>query len=119
MRSVETEGHQQNGTLTVTEPPSPAATSASIHRAGPYVIRNSSAPASESSNGGSPDSTTVQFRPSITDSPSTAGPGQKPKRKRSMVACKNCNERRVRCDGATNGWVFCGHNYIDFVLRTL
>ncbi|KAF8542674.1 fungal-specific transcription factor domain-containing protein [Trichophaea hybrida] len=27
----------------------------------------------------------------------------KPKRKRSMIACKNCNERRVRCDGATNG----------------
>lgn len=27
----------------------------------------------------------------------------KQKRKRSMIACKNCNERRVRCDGATMG----------------
>lgn len=29
---------------------------------------------------------------------------QKAKRKRSMIACKNCNERRVRCDGATTGY---------------
>lgn len=34
---------------------------------------------------------------------SAASSTSKPKRKRSMIACKNCNERRVRCDGATNG----------------
>ncbi|TGZ78405.1 hypothetical protein EX30DRAFT_373934 [Ascodesmis nigricans] len=34
---------------------------------------------------------------------SGSGAASKPKRKRSMIACKNCNERRVRCDGATMG----------------
>lgn len=35
-----------------------------------------------------------------------AAASARPKRKRSMIACKNCNERRVRCDGALHGYVF-------------
>jgi hypothetical protein len=56
---------------------------------------------------GSPN-TVPTFRGAPAAAASTgSGPAtsSKPKRKRSMIACKNCNERRVRCDGATNGCV--------------
>lgn len=36
-------------------------------------------------------------------SSSTGATAVKAKRKRSMIACKNCNERRVRCDGSITG----------------
>ncbi|KAF8417392.1 fungal-specific transcription factor domain-containing protein [Tirmania nivea] len=36
-------------------------------------------------------------------SSSMAATTVKTKRKRSMIACRNCNERRVRCDGSVTG----------------
>lgn len=41
--------------------------------------------------------------PGSTASSSTAATAVKVKRKRSMIACRNCNERRVRCDGSITG----------------
>ena len=37
------------------------------------------------------------------DHKASSNAGAKAKRKRSMIACKNCNERRVRCDASTIG----------------
>jgi len=37
------------------------------------------------------------------DHKTSSNAGLKAKRKRSMIACKNCNERRVRCDASTIG----------------
>jgi len=37
------------------------------------------------------------------DHKASSNAGPKAKRKRSMIACKNCNERRVRCDASTIG----------------
>ncbi|KAG0131989.1 putative fungal-specific transcription factor [Tuber indicum] len=37
------------------------------------------------------------------DHKSSSNTNAKTKRKRSMIACKNCNERRVRCDASTIG----------------
>lgn len=51
----------------------------------------------------------VRFR-TVSNAGSTSGGSNagsaaaaKAKRKRSMIACKNCNERRVRCDGSITG----------------
>jgi len=41
--------------------------------------------------------------PASKASSSTAATAVKAKRKRSMIACRNCNERRVRCDGSITG----------------
>jgi hypothetical protein len=61
---------------------------------------------SASAGNGSPNAVPA-FRGAAASAPAGSGSAtsSKPKRKRSTVACKNCNERRVRCDGATNGCV--------------
>jgi len=41
--------------------------------------------------------------PGSTASVSTTATAVKAKRKRSMIACRSCNERRVRCDGSITG----------------
>jgi len=61
-----------------------------------------------SAGAGNGSSNVVPTFRGVAASPSTgsgSATSSKAKRKRSMIACKNCNERRVRCDGATNGCV--------------
>lgn len=41
--------------------------------------------------------------PGSSASSSSTAIAVKAKRKRSMIACRNCNERRVRCDGSITG----------------
>ncbi|KAI5800415.1 fungal-specific transcription factor domain-containing protein [Peziza echinospora] len=67
---------------------------------------NTNGTSTTSTSDSSRTTTPIPLKPTMAG-PATASAAAaaelKAKRKRSMIACKNCNERRVRCDGSITG----------------